>query len=270
MMMLPIIIATSALLNPMPSTRIEPVIAPVMIIGKPSHTIVTEKALRRALAGTGSCSYSCPRRCSICSSPCRVAAFTLMSFTSASWLFEKIASNSLPSARRACLRSVAVLKFSQSAVRSGLVRNALDRAFLDTHSRSRERLHHFTRAFGIGDPFRIEIVRACRDAAVTLAGIDHAGIAAVHQLEEMVFGLSVAARVADQRLGNRGILDAVIFLAAFAERAAVKADDRGVTEIRVDAVETRGIGDRHIDVVGPRHRLGHQHLLILGGVHVAL
>ena len=62
MMILPMIIAASAREKPMPSTRIEPVIAPVMIMGKPSQTIVTENALRRALIGTGSCSYSSPRR----------------------------------------------------------------------------------------------------------------------------------------------------------------------------------------------------------------
>src|SRR6202040_3704231 len=61
-----------------------------------------------------------------------------------------------------------------------------------------------------------------------------------------------------------------ILLAAFAQRAAIEADDRGVAEVGIDAVEARGIRDRDIDVVGPRHGLGHQHLLILGGIHVAL
>ena len=56
------IIAVRARENPMPSTRIEPVMAPVMIIGKPAHTSVTENRLRRALDGTGSCSYSLPNR----------------------------------------------------------------------------------------------------------------------------------------------------------------------------------------------------------------
>jgi hypothetical protein len=32
------------------------------------------------------------------------------------------------------------------------------------------------------------------------AGIDHAGMAAMHQLEEMVLRLTVAARIADQAL----------------------------------------------------------------------
>ena len=52
--------ATSARLKPMPATRSEPVIAPVMIMGKPIHTMVTENMLRRAAAGTGVCSYSEP------------------------------------------------------------------------------------------------------------------------------------------------------------------------------------------------------------------
>ncbi len=53
MMILPRTIAVRALEKPMPSTRIEPVMAPVMIMGKPIQTIVTENALRRALIGTG-------------------------------------------------------------------------------------------------------------------------------------------------------------------------------------------------------------------------
>lgn len=58
---LAITIAHNALVNPMPSTRIEPVMAPVMIIGNPIHTVVTENVLRRDAIGTGSCSYSSPR-----------------------------------------------------------------------------------------------------------------------------------------------------------------------------------------------------------------
>ncbi|MCY1245808.1 hypothetical protein D9M72_589830 [compost metagenome] len=57
---LPTTIASSADRKPMPATRMEPVMAPVMIIGNPSHTIETEKVLRRFESGTGSCSYSSP------------------------------------------------------------------------------------------------------------------------------------------------------------------------------------------------------------------
>jgi hypothetical protein len=73
----------------------------------------------------------------------------------------------------------------------------------------------------------------------------------MHQLEEMVFRLAGAARVADQLFESCGVLDAVFLLAAFAERAAVEADDRRVAEIGVDAVEARGIGDRDVDNCSP-------------------
>src|SRR5216684_3977872 len=86
--------------------------------------------------------------------------------------------------------------------------------------------HHFARPFGIGDPFVVELIGACRDAAVAFAGIDHSGITAVHQLEEMVFGLSVLACVADQHLRKLGVLNAVILLATLPKRAAIKPDDR--------------------------------------------
>ena len=70
------IMAISAWVKPMPSTRIEPVIAPVMIIGNPAHTSVTENRLRRALAGTASCSYSLPSKWSTCSSTIAVVAYS--------------------------------------------------------------------------------------------------------------------------------------------------------------------------------------------------
>src|SRR3979490_2329063 len=118
-----------------------------------------------------------------------------------------------------------------------LVWNAFNGSFFGPDSLPREGFHHFAGAFGIGDPFVVELVRARRDATVAFAGIDHPGIAAMHQLEEMVFGLSVAPRVADQHLGKLRVLDSVVFLATLAEGAAVKADDRGMTEIGVDAVK---------------------------------
>src|SRR5690606_28409110 len=67
-----------------------------------------------------------------------------------------------------------------------------------------------------------------------------------------------------------GVLHAVLFLAALAEGAAVEADDGGVAEVGVDAVEAGGVGDGHVDVVHPGHGLGDEDLLVLGGVHVAL
>src|SRR5665647_3766317 len=73
-----------AVLNPIPATKIDPVMAPVMIIGKPIHTIDTEKVLRRAWAGTGLCSYSSPSTCSTScsrsSSTCSIELFEVIMF----------------------------------------------------------------------------------------------------------------------------------------------------------------------------------------------
>src|SRR5260370_26104337 len=97
-------------------------------------------------------------------------------------------------------------------------------------------------------------------------GIDAGSYAPMDQVVEMVLRLAGAAGVADQILRQLRILDAVFLLAGLAERAAVEADDRGVTEIGIDAVEARGVGDRDIDIVGPGHRLGNQDLLFLGRI----
>src|SRR5437016_13645852 len=69
--------------------------------------------------------------------------------------------------------------FSSSAMRDFLARDALDRAFLGTNGRSRKRLYHLPRALGIGDPLGIELVWTGRHAAIAVAGVDHAGIAAM-------------------------------------------------------------------------------------------
>src|SRR5258708_6750023 len=156
------------------------------------------------------------------------------------------------------------------AMRRHLVRNALDWRLLRSHGLAGEGFHHLSGAFGIGDPFVVELVRAGSDAAIAFAGIDHSGVAAVHQFEEMIFGLSVLARVADQHLGKLRVLNAVLFLAAFAEPAAVEADDRRGTEVRIDTVEAGSVRDRDVTIVGPRHRLRHHHLLVLGRIHIAL
>src|SRR5436190_2399878 len=88
-----------------------------------------------------------------------------------------------------------------SVIRPGhLVRDAVDRALVGPNRRTGHRLDHFARAFGIVDPFLVEVIGACRDALRAFAGIDHAGIAAMQQLEEVVLRLAVAARVADQAL----------------------------------------------------------------------
>src|ERR1700675_4015059 len=114
-----------------------------------------------------------------------------------------------------------------SIIRPGLlVRDAVDRAFLGTRSRTGHGLDHFPRPFGIVDPLLVEIVRTGRDAARAFAGIDHAGVAAMHQLVEMVLRLAGAARIANQALRELRVLDAVFLLAGLAQGAAVEADDR--------------------------------------------
>src|SRR4030081_3434775 len=107
-----------------------------------------------------------------------------------------------------------------------LIRDPVDRAFVSARGRAGHRLDHFARAFRIGDPLLIEIVGADRDAARAFAGIDHAGIAAMDQLVEVVLRLAGASGIADQALRQLGILDAVFLLAGLAEGAAVEADDR--------------------------------------------
>jgi hypothetical protein len=56
------------------------------------------------------------------------------------------------------------VSFVNPAPLSTLVRNAVDRAFVGADGRAGHRLDHFARAFGIGDPFLVEIVGAGRDA----------------------------------------------------------------------------------------------------------
>src|SRR5260370_41678810 len=149
-----------------------------------------------------------------------------------------------------------------SAMSGDLVWNSLKRSFVGSDSGPGKGFHQFPRSFRIGDPLVVELIGACRDAAVAFAGIDHSGITTVHQLEEMIFGLSVLACVADQHLRKLGVLNAVILFATLPKRAAIKADDRRVSEIGIDAVEAGAVADVDIDVVCPRQRLGHPHLLI--------
>src|SRR3984957_20958023 len=154
--------------------------------------------------------------------------------------------------------------------RGQLIRDALDRALVVSCGRAGHRLDLFTGAFRIGNPVLVEIVRTGRDTARAFARIDHAGIAAMNQLVEVVLRLAVAARIADQALRELSILDAVLLLTSLAEGATVKADNRRVTEVGIDAVKAGGIGDRDINIVGPGHRLGDQDLLFLGWIHVTL
>ncbi len=123
---------------------------------------------------------------------------------------------------------------------------------------------------GVARPQPVEVERALRQARRALARRLGTGVAPVHELEQVVLQLVVGPRVPDRRHRELRVLDAIRLLAGLAQRAAVEPDDRGVPEVRVHAVEPGGVGHRHVAVVGPRHRLGHQHLLVLGRVHVAL
>ncbi len=72
------------------------------------------------------------------------------------------------------------------------------------------------------------------------------------------------------RYRQLGELHAVFFRPALAERPSVKADQRGVPEVGIYAVEAGAVGDSHIHIVRPRHRFGHHDLLVLGRIHIAL
>src|SRR5579875_2915022 len=149
----------------------------------------------------------------------------------------------------------------RSAMRGRLlVWNSLDWALLGANRRTGDRFNHRAGRFRIGHPLLIKVVGTHRLAARILTRIDPPRISPVQQLEEMVLRLHVAPRVANQRLGELRVLNAVLLLSAFAERPAVEADNGRVAEIRINPVKAGGIGNRDIDVVRPGHRLGHQHL----------
>src|SRR5262245_2695138 len=67
-----------------------------------------------------------------------------------------------------------------------LVRNAFNRALFGPDRRPRQSLHHGACAFGIGDPFLIEVVRTNCLTSYVLARIDLAGVSAMHKLEQMI------------------------------------------------------------------------------------
>src|SRR5260370_18161969 len=122
-------------------------------------------------------------------------------------------------------------------MRGHLVWNSLDGAFVGSDGRSRHRFDHLAGTLRIGDPVLVEFVRADGVTASVLTRVDHAGIATVHELEEVILRLHVASGVAYQRHRKLGVLYAVLFLTTFAQRAAIKADDRQVPQIGAHAVE---------------------------------
>src|SRR5260370_4446435 len=111
-----------------------------------------------------------------------------------------------------------------SAMSGDLVWNSLNRSFAGSDRGPGKGFHHFTRPFGIADPFVVELIGTHHDAAVPFAGIDHSGVTTVHQLEEMVFGLSVLAGFAHQHLRKLRVLKAVILFATLPGRPAITPD----------------------------------------------
>ena len=67
-----------------------------------------------------------------------------------------------------------------------LVRDAIHRAFLRPDSLTSQRFYHLAGSFRIVYPLTVELVRAFGDTAITVTRIDHTGVAAVHQFEEVV------------------------------------------------------------------------------------
>src|SRR5258705_4704647 len=97
-----------------------------------------------------------------------------------------------------------------------LVRNTVDRTLVGADRRTGHRLDHLTGALGIGDPLGIEIVGAGRNALRAVTGVDHAGVAAMQQLEEVVLRLAIAAGVAGQKFWSRGVLYTALLLPGLA------------------------------------------------------
>ena len=135
--------------------------------------------------------------------------------------------------------------------------DARDRTLFRTHGWTGKGFDHLARAFGIIDPLRVEVVWAGCDTLMVLAGIYFAGVAAMQQLEQVIFGLHIFACITDQRCRQLRVLNAHILLAAFAHGAPVKADDGRVTEIRIHPIEAGRVSHRNIAVIGPSHGLGH-------------
>mmetsp|Transcript_19013 Transcript_19013/g.47976 ORF Transcript_19013/g.47976 Transcript_19013/m.47976 type:complete len:298 (+) Transcript_19013:493-1386(+) len=98
----------------------------------------------------------------------------------------------------------------------------------------------------------------------------HARVPPVKQLEHVVLALVVPARVPDLGHGELGVLHAIRLLPTLAEGAAVTADDGRVTEVGVNPVVARGVGDSDVAVVHEGHCLCDKDLLIFARRHVSL
>src|SRR5258708_19809396 len=67
------------------------------------------------------------------------------------------------------------------AMRRHLVRNALDWRLLRSHGLAGEGFHHLSGAFGIGDPFVVQLVPPATAAPIAFARIDPSRLAALPQ-----------------------------------------------------------------------------------------
>src|SRR3954452_22302096 len=74
---------------------------------------------------------------------------------------------------------------------SGLlfVRNSGDRRFIRADGTACNGFHHFARGIRIGNPLLVEIVRTCSHTLVARVRVDQAGVSAVQEFEQMIFGL---------------------------------------------------------------------------------
>lgn len=151
-----------------------------------------------------------------------------------------------------------------------LIWNAFNRTFGRTRSGARDRLDHFLSSFWVVNPFSVELKWASRNTIGAFARIDLSGVASMYELVKVIVRLLILARVADEACRQFGILDAHFFCAAFAKTSAIEAHDGRMTKVRINAIETGGIGHSHIDIVHPRHTLGYHYLLLLSRVHIAL
>jgi hypothetical protein len=92
----------------------------------------------------------------------------------------------------------------------------------------------------------------------------------MRQLEEMILTLIIGPSIANARNAQLSILNAIVFGAAFSQSSTVGANNGRVSKVGVDAIKSRSIGDRDIDLITPCHSLADLHLLIAARIHVLL
>src|SRR5476649_342282 len=122
-----------------------------------------------------------------------------------------------------------------------LVRNALYRTFRRAGHGTGQRLHVLSCALRVVHPFAVELERTSGHAERAFTRIDLPRVTTVQQLVQVVVRLHVLAGIADQADRQFSIVDPHFLGTAFAERTAVKADDRRAAEVRINTIESRGI-----------------------------